>query len=352
MNSRETSHFDYAAGLAWDAGTAGFSKARAWYHRAKARKFRNKTPSLRGALVVYDGRKEVLRKQTTSRRRKGIRKMPRRRRTKRKRGRAGPYRKRRKSRARKRRRIPMSTRMLPASKKMSFEMIAQLEIDTLASGWGTIAIPVNCMERPFGNLLAVPATFGLTAHTYGTVNKQPEGYDRWLAASSTTEGKYYTYIVDSCTIQMQYVPGARTDTGINLIAGSRPYTEASSTEDLRGLDETRISDLLAKKKYFTGQKVFNEGDFGSMWRMTWNRKTHYKKFPGQKPDDPSDDLFHSNAAEGDVPNLHYARFMVGQLGEGGASTPTEWLAKITYNVTLTEPTQWEISLDAGGGVYS
>lgn len=261
-------------------------------------------------------------------------------------------------RRRKRRRIsrPLkATRYVPKSLVMNFTYKGQISVTTRPGGWGYVAFPTNIMERPLGELIPVQGTHSLAsdAVNLGGLSRQPAGYDRWIDTTTSTAGKYNQYKVLQARITCQFVPATASDDGSNLIGGFECYVgELVDADIYRGLVATNLAPVLQTPSFFKGRKVFNSGQFGTMFGCTWKDKTWQRKFPDRRPDDPLDQVLHHDTVDANF-RLAQSRLIIGQFGEStAAAQDLSFLVTITYKVRMMRPTQHSESLDGGAGFYT
>lgn len=261
------------------------------------------------------------------------------------------------------RRSKLSTRLLPTSMRISFPFLAQVFITTRPGGWGIVRLPVNNMERPLGLLKTLNQNFYRLATSVGEDRRQPDGMDRWIG-TTTQEGKYLEYRVDSCNITITHIPCTAADDGLNLVGGIQKYVGEPETypatgissdyspqdaEEYRNYPRTDLAPVLVSRKSpFQQVKVFNTGKIGQTWKFTWNRNTFYRKYPHRRPSSDSSTLFLTDF--GSETFLEESTFMLGQLGPSSAGAHVgEFLLSMKYNCTCLKPTSWLESTDVSGG---
>lgn len=281
------------------------------------------------------------RRRTARRRRKSIK-------SKRKRTRRKSIRRRKRARVTK-----TSTRMVPTSQKMKFTYAGQIQVTSKPGGWGVIEIPWNTMERPLGLNQPISETWKLKWVVNGDQERQPDGYDRWMDSSTATPGtpgKYRHYRVDSASVKLTYMPPALSTSGANLVVASFPYAVLGTASGIftGSYNEADVVPAIRKGGFFKSPKVFNSGHLGQTFGMAWSRKSADMKHPSDKVDDPDQEvLTHAGETLGDG-NLviKEGRFLIGQFGSSGDTAQIlNFLITITYNVTMSNPTQFETSED-------
>lgn len=345
--------------IAWDAAANQVSRARAWFHRARARGVI--TGNLRGRAAKKVSFKTPKAIRTSAARSK---RMPRARRRSRaaKRGR-----KRRRSRTRrksvkrrKKARYSLSTRVMPYKKLMRFVYKGQLTVTPTDGAWGMFPFAANYMEQPMDFHPQSAATFQLLTAVSGSINRQPAGYDRWIDTGTSGEGKYSRYRVETSKVTLQHLPAALSDAGVEVVIGTgrmhgHAYSVGGLAEQYEGLDATTVAPLLIKPSAWKQVKLINSGRAGHVQTSTWSRKGQNALTHGSTTGETDKDWLYHNAAVDTshfVPRNH--SIGLAMLGPTGVVTPPamNFICTIVYNCTLANPTNWDASVDDTGGVAS
>lgn len=261
-----------------------------------------------------------------------------------------------------RRRATLSTRVLPARKRMTFQIRSQIRVQTDAGGWGEISFPANTMERPFAHcngLIGAGVNPALKCNTMDTNLQQPSGYDRWIdpITAGTTEGKYAHYRVLGSTVTMTHVPGHSSTSGKNYVVG---HISTDVTHNyLEAYDQWNKDDLsifFTAKSMVKAQKYMNDGQGGQRFRADWNSLSHYKRNKHAIPPDPLDLVLRSDgltAGTFQSPIKIDHRFVIGQLGmQSEGNQQLDFLVTIVYEVELSEPKAFGASVDDLNGAFT
>lgn len=254
-------------------------------------------------------------------------------------------------------RFVRATRHLPPKKSLQFEYRGQFSATTIDGGWGIISIPANVMERPLGTLEdPTPPTAELVTDIVGSVTRQPGGYDKWIAATTTTEGKYFKYRVESSTATITHLPQDRSSEGANLLWGVGKMTADQNDWQAvyQGFVVTDVSPLLGPKSPILRMKTMNIGDIGQSQTSKWSRLAQRRMDGGSHILQVDKDwLLHNGSVDSADFLQQFHHFVLAELGHQTSSTLTlNFLITIKYQCTLIEPTSWSASEDATGGEFT